>query len=85
MGDIYSRNRQLLIKRYEHAKMVALANVQAREIRIIELEEEIDRNNEDILAQKKVVEEQEKSISLQKQEIEKEKVEREKETKKQGQ
>lgn len=72
MGDIHSGNRKLFIKRYEHAKLVALSNIQAREIRIMEIEEEIERCRKDIEAQNKVIEEQDKSIRLQNAEIEKE-------------
>lgn len=70
MGDLNSVNRKLIMKRHEHAKMVALANIQAREIRIMELEEEILRNKEDIEAQKKVIETSEMNIKQQLAEIE---------------
>lgn len=70
MGDLNSINRNLIIKRHEHAKMVALANIQAREIRIMELEEETMRNTEDIEAQKKVIEVSEMNIQQQLNEIE---------------
>ena len=73
MGDLANTSRILNIKRHEHSKLVAQANIQAREIRIMELEEEIDRCNNDIEAQKKVIEEADKNIKLQHQEIEKEK------------
>lgn len=73
MGDLMNTSRTLNIKRHEHSKMVAQAHIQAREIRILELEEEIFRCNEDIEAQKKVIEEAEKNVKLQHQEIEKEK------------
>jgi len=69
MSDLFSKSRNLIIKRHEHAKLVALANIQAREIRIIEVEEEIQRNKEDIEAQKKVIEEADKNIKQQKEEI----------------
>ena len=74
MGDLYSKNRDLFVRRYEHAKLVAQANIQAREIRIIELEEEIERCKVDIEAQNKVIEEQEKNILLQKQALEAEQI-----------
>jgi hypothetical protein len=73
MGDLYSHNRTLHIKRHEHMKMVAQANIQAREIRIMELEEEILRNREDMDAQRKVIEEAERNIKQQLEEVEKEK------------
>ena len=65
MADLNSTNRNLIIKRHEHAKLVALSNVQAREIRIIELEEEIERNKADIVAQRKVIAEAEANIKQQ--------------------
>lgn len=65
MADLSSTNRVLIIKRHEHAKLVALSNIQAREIRIMELEEEIERNKNDIVAQKKVIEEAENNIKQQ--------------------
>lgn len=74
MADLYSTGRILNIKRHEHSKLVAQANIQAREIRIMELEEEIDRCRNDIEAQKKVIDESQKNIQLQHKEIEKEKV-----------
>lgn len=73
MADLFSTNRALFIKKYERDKLVALANVQSREIRIMELEEEIIRNRNDITAQYKVIEEMEKNIQLQYLEIEKDK------------
>lgn len=75
MSDLASDNRNLLIKRYELRKMTAMTQIQAHEIRIMELEEEIQRCNTDIDAQKKVIAEAESSIALQRQEIEKDKTE----------
>ena len=77
MGDLFSTSRTLNMKRHELSKITALMNIQAREIRIMELEEEIDRCKTDIGAQKKVIEEAEKNINLQKQESEKERLEAE--------
>ena len=51
--------------RFEHQKLVAQANIHARHIRIIELQEEIERCNLDIEAQKKVIAEQDKNIQIQ--------------------
>lgn len=65
MADISSKNRNLIIKRHEYAKLVALSNIQAREIRIIELEEEIERNHNDVNAQRKVIAEAEANIKQQ--------------------
>jgi acyl-coenzyme A synthetase/AMP-(fatty) acid ligase len=56
--------------RFEHAKMVATANIAARKIRIIELKEEIQRCINDIEAQEKVILEQNKNIEIQKKAIE---------------
>jgi len=75
MADLTKQNRSLLIKRYEHQITVATAQMQAKEIRILELEEEIERSKTDIEAQKKVKEEALFNIDLQKKEIEKEKAE----------
>jgi hypothetical protein len=74
MADLFSGNRQLLIKKHERDKLVALAQIQSREIRIMELEEEIGRCHADIAAQKAIIEKLEFNISLQLEEIEKEKV-----------
>ena len=57
MGDLFVGNLDLTILRHDHIKLVAQANIQARTIRIIELQEEIARCENDIIAQKKVVEE----------------------------
>lgn len=51
--------------RFEHQKQVAVANITARTIRIMELQEEIARMNNDIEAQNKVIAEQEKNIQIQ--------------------
>lgn len=75
MADLFSKNRELFIKRYERDKLVALANIQSREIRIMELEEEIGRNKADIEAQKKVLDSLDANIKQQLEEIEKEKKE----------
>lgn len=69
MADLNSTNRNLIIKRHDHARLVALAMIQAREIRIMEVDEEIARNREDIEAQKKIVEEAERNIKQQRAEI----------------
>jgi hypothetical protein len=72
MGDLFSKNRMLFIKRYEHQKLVALSNIQAREIRIMELQEEIERCQVDMDAQRKVIAEMDLNIKLQHEEAEKE-------------
>ncbi len=73
MADLFSKNRELFIKRYERDKLVALSNIQSREIRIMELEEEIDRNKADIEAQKKLLETLDMNIKQQLAEMEKNK------------
>jgi len=65
MADLFSTNNNLTIMRLEHQKIVAQANIQARHIRILELQEEIERCNLDIEAQKKVIVEQDKNIKIQ--------------------
>lgn len=64
MGDLYVGNLDLTILRHEHIKLVAQANIQAKTIRTIELQEEIVRCQNDIEAQKKVIEEAEKNIKI---------------------
>ena len=73
MGDLRNINRSIQIKKYEHAKLIAQAQIQAREIRILELHEEIARCENDILQQKKVIEDNDKMIKQQMAEIDKEK------------
>ena len=65
MADLFSTNNNLTIMRLEHQKIVAQSNIQARQIRILELQEEIERCNVDIEAQKKVIVEQDKNIKIQ--------------------
>lgn len=72
MADIFSKNRILFIKRYEHQKLVALGHIHAREIRLLELEEEVQRCQDDIAAQRKVIAEADHNIRLQNEEISKE-------------
>ena len=64
MADLFSTNNNLTIMRFEHQKLVAETNIKARSIRILELEEEMQRCNADIEAQKKVIEEQERQIKI---------------------
>ena len=73
MADLYSTNRQLFIKRYERDRLSAQVQIQSREIRIMELLEEIDRQKADIEAQHKVIAECDKNIKIQLAEMEKEK------------
>ena len=65
MADLFSTNNNLTIMRFEHQKLVAQANIQARRIRILEIQEEIERCEIDIEAQKKVIIEQDKNIKIQ--------------------
>ena len=69
MADLTLQNRILLMKRYEYQKMLALTNIQGKEVRMMELEEEIERCKVDIVAQKKTIEEYELNITLQKAEM----------------
>jgi hypothetical protein len=64
MADLTNANRSLIMKRFEHTKMVALQNVLAREIRIMELEDEINRCRVDMESQKKVIHDMDKEIQL---------------------
>jgi uncharacterized small protein (DUF1192 family) len=66
MGDLVNTNMDLTIMRHEHIKLVAQANIQARSIRIIELQEEIERSKADIEAQHKVIADAEKNIQIHK-------------------
>jgi uncharacterized coiled-coil protein SlyX len=65
MADLFNTNSNLTLMRFEHQKQVAVANITARTIRIMELEEEIARMNADIEAQNKVIAEQNKNIQIQ--------------------
>ena len=65
MPDINSSNRKLFIMKYNHSRLVAQSQIQAKEIRKIELAEEIIRCDVDIEAQKKVIEEMEMNIKQQ--------------------
>jgi len=64
MVELSNSNLNLTIMRHEHIKMVAEVNIKARSIRVIELQEEIIRCNNDIEAQKKVIEEAERNIDI---------------------
>ncbi len=64
MADLFSTNNNLTIMRFEHQKLIAETNIKARNIRILELEEETMRCKADIEAQKKVIEEQDRQIKI---------------------
>jgi len=66
MADLFSTNNDLTVMRHEHAKLVAQANIQAKTIRMIELQEEIDRCKNDVEAQKKVIADADENIKLHK-------------------
>ena len=65
MADLGSKNRKLFIMKYEHQKLVAKATMQAKEIKILELGEEIERCKGDIEAQKKLLVEMDENIAQQ--------------------
>lgn len=65
MGDLFSMNRNLTIKRQEQNKLVAQSQILAREIRIEELKEEIERCKVDIEAQQKVIRDADANIKQQ--------------------
>lgn len=64
MGDLFSGNVDLTVMRHEHVKLVAQANIHARNIRVIELQEEIERCKNDIEAQNKVIAEADRNIQI---------------------
>ena len=69
MADITSKSRELTIMKFERDKLVALTNIQSKEIRKIELQEEMERCQIDIDQQKKKIEEYDENIRLQKLEM----------------
>lgn len=75
MADVNAKNRKLFIMKYEHQKLVAKAQMQAKEIKIIELGEEIERCKEDIKAQQKVLNDMDENIKQQNTLIEEENME----------
>lgn len=73
MADLtHQKNRPLTIKRYERDKLVALSQIEAREIRIMEIQDEIDRCKEDIDNQKKLIASLDSQIKQQREEMAKE-------------
>ncbi len=77
MADLTNKNRLLTIKKHEAKKLQALAYISSKEVRVMELEDEIQRCYDDMEAQKKLIGECEFNIKQQKEEMEKEKVEAE--------
>ena len=69
MGDLINQNRNLIIRRHEHSKLVALAQIEAREIRIIELEDEIERSRQEIEIQRKLIADADQNIKQQREEM----------------
>lgn len=72
MADLNKVNRLLVIKRHEHSKLIAQANILAREIRISELQDEIGRCEADANAQRKIITESDFNIKQQQEELAKE-------------
>jgi hypothetical protein len=72
MADIYSKSRELSIKKFERDKLQLLCNIQSKEIRVMELEEEIERCRIDIEASREKIAEFDYNIRLQKEEMAKE-------------
>lgn len=73
MADLNTKSREYVIKKHEYSKLVALSLIQAKEIRIIELQEEIERCKNEIDVQNNLIKEAEKNINEQKDLIQKEK------------
>jgi len=72
MADITSKSRELTIMKFERDKLVALTNIQSKQIRKLELQEESERCDIDIEQQRKKLAECEENIRLQKEEAAKE-------------
>lgn len=66
MADLNTKSREYVIKKHEYAKLIALSVIQAKEIRMIELQEEIERCKTEIDAQHALIKESEKNINEQK-------------------
>ena len=66
MADLNTKSREYIIKKHEYSKLIALSLIQAKEIRMIELQEEIDRCKTEIDAQHVLIKESEKNINEQK-------------------
>lgn len=72
MADLFSKNRALTIKKFERDKLQAMANMHGNEIKIMELEDQIERCRGDVEAQQKRIEECDFNIQQQKEEMAKE-------------
>lgn len=75
MADLNTKSREYVIKKHEYSKLIALSVIQAKEIRMIELQEEIERCKTEIDAQNALIKESEKNINEQKDLMSKEKQE----------
>jgi hypothetical protein len=73
MADLNTKSREYVIKKHEYSKLVALSIIQAKEIRMIELQEEIERCKIEIDAQNNLIKESEKNITEQKELLKQEK------------
>lgn len=73
MADLNTKSREYIIKKHEYSKLIALSLIQAKEIRIIELQEEIERCKTEIDAQNVLIKESEKNINEQKELLKQEK------------
>ncbi len=62
MADLFSKNLDLTIMRHQYYKTVAQGRIQSLEIRLLEIEEEIEHCNKFIDEQKRVIEEAMKQI-----------------------
>jgi precorrin-3B methylase len=73
MADLNTKSREYIIKKHEYSKLIALSLIQAKEIRMIELQEEIERCKTEIDAQNVLIKESEKNINEQKELLKQEK------------
>ncbi len=66
MPDLNTKSREYVIKKHEYSKLIALSVIQAKEIRMIELQEEIEKCKTEIEAQNSLIKESDKNINKQK-------------------
>ena len=76
MADLNTKSREYVIKKHEYSKLIALSLIQAKEIRIIELQEEIERCKTEIDAQNVLIKKSKKNINEQKDLLKQEKQEK---------
>lgn len=72
MGDLTHVDRLVLLKKYDHEKVVATGRIHEKEIRIIELLDEIVKCRVDIEKSMKVIERCNLNIKLQEELVNKE-------------